>query len=141
MNARHILPLVFIALPFAIAGDLPQAPPPHVKKTTAELLVGKWDTVTFLGKPVKRGNKVVLEFTAQGKFAFTTITPRLPLQVGTGVYRVVGNTIHFTSDATDEPSRSWEITIESISESELALAAGPPADVQRSTCKRLAGQK
>jgi hypothetical protein len=85
---------------------------------------------------------VVNQFTKDGKFTFTIINPKTGKDVNTGVYRVVGNTIRLTSDAVpDYPSQTWEITIESISERELATASGPPTEIQRSTYKRIEKQK
>ena len=123
-------------------GELPQAPAPHAKKTPAELLVGDWGGVTFLGKPLGPGASVVNQFTKDGKFIFTIINPKTGKELNTGVYRVMGNTIRLTSaPVPDYPSQTWEVTIESISETELTLAAGPPTELHRSTYKRIEKKK
>ena len=139
-----LLPILLIAL-FAMTSsparsELPQAPAPRAKKTTAELLTGTWKEIKFMNKKPLGEN--LLGFTADGRYLARLTSPRLGLRITTGSYTLNGKAIRLTSDANQAgPSRSWDVVIEAISPEELTLVAGPPDDRQRSVLKRVPEQR
>lgn len=104
------------------AGQLPQAPMPRAKKTTAELLVGTWRMMKSDGETLQP--LVVLltaEFTPDGRFTFWHVG-LLDKRVETkrGSYTLKGQTITLTSEASaDDPEKTWEVKIERLTETEL----------------------
>ena len=102
-------------------GDvLPQAPMPRVKKTTAELLVGKWKKV----EPVS-GTTHTSEYTHDGK-AVGTSSDRNGVRVRALEYRLIGTTLAFTpSDAnySSSPKHAQQRTsfVESVTEDKLVI--------------------
>lgn len=144
MNTRRLLLGLFVPLCLALgcsgleppqeevrppaekpkAGEPPQAPMPHVKKTTAELLVGTWKMVTDDdGKPLPFLLFVTAEFTREGRFTFIHADPaRRLVEKTNGTYKLKDRTITLTAEASDtEPERSWELRIETITDSNLHL--------------------
>ena len=131
MNTRcFLLPAIIVAL-FAVswspAGDLPQAPPPHAKKTTAELLVGKWKVISVDGSAIAEGHEYTSEFTADGKYIYRVEKSRDPVlpPPRTGTYRLDANMISLETGPTSETRAiSWKVMIKSITEDKLILTAG-----------------
>lgn len=139
-----LLPALFVALFAAsyspVRSELPQAPAPGVKKSTAELLVGTWKQVKFMNKPPLGEN--LMGFTADGKYFARLTSPRLAVRITTGSYSLIGKSIRLTSDANDEgPSKSWDVVIEAISAEELTVVAGPLNGRQRSVLIRTKSQE
>jgi hypothetical protein len=130
MNTRcFLLPAIIVAL-FAVswspADDLPQAPPPRVKKTTAELLVGKWKVVSVEGTPIAEGHEYTSEFTADGKYIYRVEKSRDPVlpPPRMGTYRLNANMISLETGPTNETRAiSWKVMIKSITEDKLILIA------------------
>jgi hypothetical protein len=105
---------------------LPQAPPPHAKKTTAELLVGKWKVVSVEGKPLPKTYETTLELTPEGGATFRVVKSRSavvpPPRVGD--YRVDGNVVRFAVEPTSEtPRQSWSVTIKVLDENRMVISA------------------
>lgn len=124
---RFLLRAIIVAL-LAIsslsARDLPQAPAPHVKKTTAERLVGKWMLVEKDGKPIPKTGKYYLEFTADGKLRISAEDHLVPPAVWSGTYELIDDTIHFhTPKDRGGQEQRWEAKIESITDEGLAMTA------------------
>lgn len=146
MNTRCLrLPAILVAL-FAVswspAGDLPQAPAPHEKKTTAELLLGKWQMVRDGGKPLLPLSAVHMEFTPDGRFkTVAEDAVRKFVDVGTGTYKLKDHTITLTTEASElHPARNWEVKIERLTETELVASTGDKAS-QRSDFVRVVEKK
>ena len=109
------------------ANEKPQAPPPHEKKTTAEVLVGSWKVVSTGGSKVSDDYMAVTEYSRDGTMVRRVEKSRNgvipPPRKGT--YRLEGKTLHFTTEATTESrAQSWSVEIHSISDAKLILVAG-----------------
>ena len=113
--------------------NLPVAPVPKPKKTSAELLVGTWKLIKVDDK--LEPAHVFAEFKKDGQFTFRATDPP---QTRTGTYQLTGNTLHLTANANgDRPGKSWDVVIEVVTETELVTVAGPPDARQRSVSKRV----
>jgi hypothetical protein len=127
MNTRCFLILVAFPLLTVVGcsqpSGLPQAPEPREKKTTAELLVGAWKEVEWKGKPVPKEWAFYHEYTADGKFHYFIDDRKNPPTVTTGTYQVIGDVVrqHTLSDPQGK-ERKWDITICSISETNLEIS-------------------
>ena len=128
MNARcFLLPVILVAL-FAVswspADELPKAPPPHAKKTTAELLVGTWKVVKMDGKETPKDWIDEDTFFADGKWRTRFIEPVQPEVMRFGTYKLDGNTIRLDIQANGEfAARKTVITILSLTEDRLVFVA------------------
>jgi uncharacterized protein (TIGR03066 family) len=114
-----------VASPRAEEGaKLPQAPPPHAKKTTAELLVGKWREVSTDGEPLVKGYEATLEFTKDGKVCFRVEkSPRRIPPPRFGKYRVAGQVIGFATEPTTERlAQNWSVVLKQLDEHKLIFA-------------------
>jgi uncharacterized protein (TIGR03066 family) len=102
---------------------LPQAPPPHAKKTTAELLVGKWREVSTDGEPLVKGYEATLEFTKDGKVCFRVEkSPRRIPPPRFGKYWLKGNLIQYAVEPTTEtPRQDWSVIIKQLDEQKMVL--------------------
>jgi hypothetical protein len=144
MTARLlILPEFIVALsafaPSPARSELPEAPAPRVKKTTAELLVGKWSLVKVDKEVIGPQVNITAEFTMDGKFIFEATDPTVARERRTGTYTLNGNIIRLTTqtDTNGPAGKSWDVLIENLSESERITIAGPPNARQRSVFKRI----
>jgi uncharacterized protein (TIGR03066 family) len=118
--------------------DLPQAPEPRAKKTTAELLVGTWKMIKLQDVDVNPQLDIQIEFNRDGKFIVQIIEPKNGIQMSKGSYTLKGKTLRRTSvSGADQPERSWDVTIEVITNDELIIVAGSMQDLERNTYKRL----
>jgi uncharacterized protein (TIGR03066 family) len=130
MNTRcFLLPAILVAL-FAVswspADDLPQAPLPRVKKTTAELLIGTWKQVSSnSGQPLPKTYETTLEMTKDGKVCFRVVKSDRPIPPPrVGEYRLDGNIIRFATERTTEtPPQNWSVTIKELDENKLLISA------------------
>lgn len=128
MNTRCLLlPAILVALfgvSWSPAGDLPQALAPHLKKITAELLVGKWRKVTVDGDALPENYVSIKEFTADGKVRDHVEKSNRLIPPRTGRYRLDGNVITFwTEPTTESPAQNWSVTIKVLDENKLILTA------------------
>jgi uncharacterized protein (TIGR03066 family) len=128
MNTRcFLLPAILVALlavSWSSADELPQAPPPHVKKTKAELLVGMWKVLKEGDNETPKDWMYELTFTAEGKYQARLVKPNQPPQARVGTYKLTGNVIRCDIEATGKSAaRKVDITIHSITDETLSATA------------------
>jgi uncharacterized protein (TIGR03066 family) len=138
MNTRCLLlPAIIVALfaaSWSPAGDFPQAPPPHAKKTTAELLVGTWKVLKEDSRETPKDWTYEFTFTADGKFNVRLINPKRPPQVKFGTYKLTGNVIRCDIEADgNNAARKVDITIDSITEDTLSLTISAQSENPQNT--------
>jgi uncharacterized protein (TIGR03066 family) len=132
-----VIIVALFAISWSPAGDPPQAPPPHVKKTTAELLVGTWQ-LTQIDKR-RPSETATIEFTQDGKVVTRVVGPTIPTQKRTGTYTLHQNSLRLAIEATtDEPGENEDLMIESLTETELLLHDSVRR--QKLVCKRAQGK-
>jgi uncharacterized protein (TIGR03066 family) len=125
------------------AEDAPSAPAPRPKgqpqpKPWAELLVGTWKMVKTDGVALPPEVDARIEFTRDAKFSVRAHDPKNGHQTKAGTYALHGGTLRLTTPAgPDGPGKSWEVTIEALSDGELSTSAGPALSRQRSVFKRV----
>lgn len=155
LNTRYfLLPVVLAAILFTLgctdctetpqpdekqkAPSSPQAPAPHLKKTAAELLVGKWKQVEWKGKPIPKEWKFYREFTADGKFRIFMDDRKLPATTTDGTYEVVGDVIRqHTLSSPQGRERKWDNKICLISEDELEISFKDDGVTEKKKFKRV----
>lgn len=119
------------------AAGLPEAPMPRAKKTTAELLVGKWWLVKQGDRVMSPLASITGEYQSDGTFLAQTVGIHERPQKKAGTYQLIRQTIRITSDkSAEEPSKTWDVDIESLTEDELVTLAGPTEQRQRSVWQR-----
>lgn len=101
------------------AATLPEAPAPHIKKTTAELIIGTWKVVKLDGQQVPNDWLLAMEFTREGKL---NVFANKPSKARIGTYKLTGETIqfHIPADAGNAESKG-EIKIISLNEDQLSI--------------------
>lgn len=100
-------------------------------KTDAELLVGNWEWIKTEDCPVSGVVKKRSSFTKEGNFYSRTTDPFRGAQSTSGIYTVLGKTIRFSHELEPGQIETWDITIQTISESEMVFAWPPEASGQR----------
>lgn len=100
-------------------GEVPVAPAPRAKKTTAELLVGTWRVVELNGRKVPKGWVYRFTFERDGRLhTFAEDEPGRP-RSRSGTYSIEGTKLRFQI-TTEEGHRVDGVgTITEISESRL----------------------
>jgi hypothetical protein len=105
-------------------------------KSQSDLLIGKWEAVTLCNANIdpKDNLKAILIFRKDGTFSIN-IDP--PSRVAgdnnkTGTYKLNNNVLTFIVVAAKEKSgKTWEVTIESLSDVSLKIINGPPEELER----------
>ena len=100
--------------------ELPQAPPPREKKTTAELLVGTWKFVKQTPNHTVPGWQATFEFKPDGTVTLWKDCPVDGDSLERGTYRVVDDSLRMAMD-TDPHDR--KVTIRSITDDTLLVAS------------------
>ena|ERR1700722_3719792 len=111
-------------------------------KSQSELLIGKWEAVTLSNTNIDPKDKLeaILIFNKDGTFSIN-IDP--PSRVAgdnnkTGTYKLNNNVLTFIVVATKEKSgKTWEVTIESLSDVSLNIINGPPEELERDVFKKI----
>src|SRR5262245_23147359 len=102
---QAILVAPFAVTPSPVRSELPEAPPPRMKKTTAELLVGTWKRVAQQNLPALPPDwDLTIEYTKDGRVVMMAKVPMgevPPLQTGT--FRLDGKTLERAMDPPSEP--------------------------------------
>ena len=130
MAARLLLlPSILVALfavaPSPVRSELPEAPAPRAKKTTAELLIGTWKLVESSYVKLSPGFDKRYEYNSDGKFTVQTLDPNRGFKQTGGTFLVDGCNLRFSYNAdADGPMRTWNAIIEEITEKDLTVAAG-----------------
>jgi hypothetical protein len=148
MTARHIaLPAILVALfavaPSPVRSELPEAPAPRVKpdgvlQSWSELLVGTWKMSKMNGRVLPPAWNYTIEFTKDGKFIMKGEHPRDPQWTKNGDFVLLRDKIRFTVPAkANAPKETWHVTITALSQEELTLTAGLPANHERNVLKRV----
>jgi hypothetical protein len=131
--------LFAIAWFFFVREHKPQFPEPPKPKTTQELLVGIWILVEGPDGVQTGEGEVSQEFTADGRRIVRVRFPELPQlppeetrKELVGTYTLDGVTVKCSRPAlANEPARTWEFQIESVTEDELRTVAGTGTQQQR----------
>ena len=151
MNARRlVLPAVVAAVivtggctkPKPGEDSRPEAPPStpapgdQGEKSTAELLVGKWQKVSRGDAKTSDSYILTMTYTHDGAFIIhvekSRDGPRPPRE---GAYRLEGDTIWLHTEATSESmAYDWSVQIKEITNNKLHIAA--PEDPKGSQYKR-----
>jgi uncharacterized protein (TIGR03066 family) len=143
MIARLIaLPAILVALfavaPSPVRSELPEAPAPRAKKTTAETLVGKWKVVELGDKQVAPELQIILEFTGNGEYRVHSQDPKNGVQVSNGSYKLINDTIRLITDVNADPNgTSRDVVIEAISDDQLTTVLVSSRDQERTKFSRL----
>jgi uncharacterized protein (TIGR03066 family) len=129
---------LFAIAPAPVRSELPEAPAPRAKKSTAELLVGKWKVVMLQNMQVAPELEIILEFTPDGKYRVRSEDPKIGVQASNGTYKLIGNTIRLTTDViVDRRGTTRDATIEALSDRELTTVLSSSRERERTTFRRL----
>jgi uncharacterized protein (TIGR03066 family) len=110
----------------------PTAKQPPAQKPWAELLIGTWKVIKVFNQPVTPDADVQETFSKEGTFSIRISSRKNGIEMKAGTYTLHGCVIRFTTPADAEvPEKSWEVTIEALSDKELATVSGPPDGLQR----------
>jgi hypothetical protein len=131
-----ILVALFAVAPSPVRSELPEAPPPRVKKTTAELLVGKWKATKLWDMQVPPELEIIREFTPDGKYHTRRIDPK-KVHISNGTYVLIGETLRLINDVEIPQGKSRDVIIESLTGQELVVLYISGNYRERNTYKRL----
>jgi len=116
--------------PPALAPPLVAQPP---GPGTAELLVGTWLMTESDGHPMPFWYVTALMvFAKDGTLMIRAIDPRRNHPLRTGTYRLEGNTLHLSTDATaTDEARKWSLVIEVITKEEMITVSARAKEKSR----------
>jgi hypothetical protein len=118
---------LFAIAPSPVRSELPEAPPPRAKKTTAELLVGTWkmskSSHLKLGPDIERR----IRFAANRRFFFRWDEPGFDVREKTGTYSFDGRMLRITDETgADRQGKPREVIIEFLNKDEFRITSVPP---------------